>query len=317
MRRREFLGVLGGAAAAWPVTARAQQPERMRRIGMLMGGAEGDSQGEAGLAALQPRCRSSAGRTVETSRSTFAGRRRTSTACRLSRKSWSVCSPICSSHIRLSPSPRFSARPGQYRSCFCIVSDPVGSGFVASLPRPGGNITGFVNIESSLGGKWIEVLKEIVPGVTRAALMFNPDTATYPEYYLAPFETAARISRDRAGRSSGPQRRRHRARDRKPRRTAATRHWRVDAGLACRRRTIGMLIISLAARHRVLTVYPYHFWVDAGGLVSYGIDQVDLYRRAPTYVDRILKGAKPAELPVQLPTGSNWPSISRLQRRLG
>jgi putative ABC transport system substrate-binding protein len=182
---------------------------------------------------------------------------------------------------------------------FITVSDPVGSGFVASLPRPGGNITGFINIESSLGGKWIEILKEIVPNVTRAALMYNPDTATYFKYYLEPFEAAARF------RGVEP--------IAAPARTAAdiervieSLSERRDAGLAIMPDT-GLtknlnLIVSLAARHRVPTIYPYRYWVSDGGLISYGIDQTDLFRRAPAYIDRILKGAKPAELPVQLPT---------------
>jgi putative ABC transport system substrate-binding protein len=184
---------------------------------------------------------------------------------------------------------------------FLIVSDPVGSGFVASLPSPGGNITGFINIESSLGGKWIEVLKEVAPGVTRAALMFNPETAPYSRFYLEPFEAAAR------SRGVEP--------IAAPVRTKADIE-RVIASLAERPDTalavmpdVALstqksrdLIIPLVARHRLLTIYPYRYWVGDGGLVSYGIDQVDLYRRVPTYIDRILKGAKPAELPVQLPT---------------
>jgi putative ABC transport system substrate-binding protein len=172
------------------------------------------------------------------------------------------------------------------------VSDPVGSGFVASLPRPGANITGFINIEASLGGKWIEVLKEIVPNVSRAALMFNPDTATYSKYYLEPFEAAARL------RGVEP--------IAAPVRTAADIERVIarltetpDAGLAVMPDTALStqdnrdVIVSLAARYGLPAIYPYRYWVG---------DQVDLFRRVPTYMDRILKGAKPAELPVQLPT---------------
>ncbi len=152
-----------------------------------------------------------------------------------------------------------------------------------------------------MGGKWVEILKEVLPSVARAALMFNPDTATYFKYYLEPFEAAARL------RGVEP--------IAAPARTTADIE-RVIASLA-ERPYAGLavmpdvalstqknrdLIISLAARHRLLTIYPYRFWVGDGGLVSYGIDQVDLFRRVPTYIDRILKGAKPAELPVQLPT---------------
>jgi putative ABC transport system substrate-binding protein len=184
---------------------------------------------------------------------------------------------------------------------FLFVSDPVGSGFVESLPHPGGNITGFINLEASLGGKWIELLKEIVPRITRAGLVFNPDTAPYFHYYLEPFEAAARFHGvepaavpvrnaadiERAVTSFGD---------------------RTDTGLAIMpdiftgtRHNLD-LIVSLGGRHRVPMIYPYRFMADAGGLISYGIDQIDLFRRTPGYVDRILKGEKPGDLPVQLPT---------------
>jgi putative ABC transport system substrate-binding protein len=184
---------------------------------------------------------------------------------------------------------------------FVIVSDPVGSGFVKSLPRPGGNITGFINIEASLSGKWIEMLKEIVPRITRAALMFNPATAPYFAFYQEPFEVAARSNGIEPIVA--------------PVHTAADVE-RVFDGLGNRPDT-GLvlppdvftttkanleLITSLAARTHLPTIYPYRYMVAAGGLISYGIDTIDLYRRAPAYVDRILKGAKPADLPVQLPT---------------
>jgi putative tryptophan/tyrosine transport system substrate-binding protein len=184
---------------------------------------------------------------------------------------------------------------------FTIVSDPVGSGFVASLPRPGSNITGFVNIESSLSGKWIELLKEIVPHATRAVFMFNPETAPYFDYFLQPFEAAARTYAVEPIAA--------------PVRTAADIEGvvasigdRPDTGLIVMpdvftvTRSIRDQIISLAAHNHVPTIYPYRYMVAAGGLISYGIDTSDLYRRAADYVDRILKGAKPADLPVQLPT---------------
>ena len=184
---------------------------------------------------------------------------------------------------------------------FAVVSDPVGSGFVASLPRPGGNITGFVNLESSLSGKWIEILKEIRPGAAHALLMYNPETAPYFEYYLQPFEAAARSSGIEP--IATPV---HTTEDIK----SAIKNIanRLDTGLVVMpdvftglQRTYA-LIISLAAENRVPTIYPYRYMVEPGGLISYGIDILDLYRRSAGYVDRILKGAKPAELPVQLPT---------------
>jgi putative ABC transport system substrate-binding protein len=184
---------------------------------------------------------------------------------------------------------------------FVIVSDPVGSGFVESLPRPGGNITGFINIEASLSGKWIEMLKEIVPRVTRAALMFNPSTASYMAFYQQPFDAAARL--DGIEPIAAP-----------VRSAADIEHVfetygnRSDTGLVLPPDVFTTtkanldLITSLAARTHLPTIYPYRYMVTAGGLISYGIDSVDLYRRAPAYIDRILKGARPADLPVQLPT---------------
>jgi putative ABC transport system substrate-binding protein len=182
---------------------------------------------------------------------------------------------------------------------FVSVSDPIGSGFVASLPRPGGNITGFINIEGSLSGKWIEMLKDIEPGIRRAALLFNPDTATYFEYYQQSFEAAARSSAIEpiiaAARNAGD-----------IERIVTSLGNGASAGLVVTpdtsMRRNSDLIVSLAARYRVPTIYSSRYNVAAGGLISYGIDQTDLYRRAATYVDRILKGAKPADLPVQLPT---------------
>lgn len=184
---------------------------------------------------------------------------------------------------------------------FVVVSDPVGSGFVESLPRPGGNITGFINIEASLSGKWVEMLKEIVPRVNRAALMFNPETAPYFAFYQQPFEAAARSSGIEPIAA--------------PVQTAAD----IERGFESLgdRPELGIVLLpdvfattknnlalinSLALRNHVPTIYPFRFMVAAGGLISYGIDSADLWRRAPTYVDRILKGAKPVDLPVQLPT---------------
>jgi putative ABC transport system substrate-binding protein len=199
---------------------------------------------------------------------------------------------------------------------FVIVSDPVGSGFVESLPRPGGNITGFINIEASLSGKWIEILKEIVPRVTRALLMFNPATATYIAFYQQPFEAAARssgIEPIAAPVSSAAD----------IERVFDSLGHRPETGLVLppdvftTTKTNLELVTSLAARTRLPTIYPYRYMVAAGGLISYGIDTIDLYRRAPAYIDRILKGAKPADLPVQLPTKFEMAINLRTAKALG
>jgi putative tryptophan/tyrosine transport system substrate-binding protein len=182
---------------------------------------------------------------------------------------------------------------------FVTVSDPVGSGFVAGLPRPGGNITGFVNLESSLAGKWIELLKEIAPGITRAGLLFNPETA--PQTYRQPFADAARsaaVEPFDAPVRSGEDIERVVASLGGERKSALA---VVPDIFTAEQKNLDRIIATMVA-HRVPTIFPYRYMAAAGGLISYGMDNTDLWRRAPTYVDRILKGANPADLPVQLPT---------------
>jgi putative ABC transport system substrate-binding protein len=305
MRRREFITLLGGAAVApsttWPLAARAQQSGSMRRIGMLTGNTEGDPQSVAGLAAF----------TKALLELGWTDGRNIRIDHRFAAADVDRMQAFARELVSLQPdlivgqaTPVVAALQRETRTIpivFVNASDPVGSGFVASLPRPGGNITGFINIESSMSGKWIEMLKDIVPRVTRAALMFNPETATYFAYYLQPFEAAARSYSVEP--MAAPV---HTAADIE--RVVASLGDRPDTGLVVMPDTFTGtgrnldLIVSLAARYRVPTIYPYRFMVAAGGLVSYGTDTADLYRRAASYVDRILKGAKPADLPVQLPT---------------
>ena len=182
---------------------------------------------------------------------------------------------------------------------FATVGDPIGSGFVASFPRPGGNVTGFITVEGSLGGKWLELLKEIAPRVNRVAFLLNPSTATYAESYLNAFNAAAASVAVQA--------------------IAAPVHDRFefDAVIAAQARepNSGLIVLadaftvthrveitSLAARYRLPAIYPFRLFAEVGGLLSYGVDLADNFRRAATYVDRILKGEKPSELPVQAPT---------------
>jgi putative tryptophan/tyrosine transport system substrate-binding protein len=182
---------------------------------------------------------------------------------------------------------------------FALVIDPIGSGFVASLPRPGGNVTGFIAMEGSLAGKWLELLKEIAPRVTRVAFLFNPATAPYAEYFLNPFKAAAASFavegiatpvRDSSELES----------------VVAAQAREPNGGLIVMPEsflnTHRVEITSLAARYRLPAVYAFRFFTEFGGLLSYGNDFIDNYRRAATYVDRILKGEKPANLPVQAPT---------------
>jgi len=301
MRRRDFLGVLGSAAAAWPGVARAQQVGPVRRIGILMGGTEGDRQSEAGLAALRTALGQlgwTDGQNIRIELRWAGGDVERMKA--LAKELVALPSDLLVAHTT-QPVAALQRETRTIPIVFLVVSDPVGSGFVASLPSPGGNITGFINIESSLGGKWIELLSEVAPSITRAALMFNPDTAPYSKYYLEPFEAAARLR----GIESIAASVRTEANIESVITSLAE---RPDAALAVMpdvalsTQKNRDLIISLAARHRLPAIYPYQYWVDDGGFISYGIDQVDLYRRVPTYIDRILKGAKPADLPVQLPT---------------
>ena len=181
---------------------------------------------------------------------------------------------------------------------FALVADPIGSGFVASFARPGGNVTGFIFTEPTMAGKWLELLKEIAPGVTRVAMMFNPATATYAEYWLNPFKAAA-VSfameailapvHDMSELES----------------VIAAQAREPNSGLIAMPDSFAdahrVEITSLAARYRLPTVYPYRFFTELGGLLSYGVEVTDNFPRATTYVDRILKGEKPSELPVQAP----------------
>jgi putative tryptophan/tyrosine transport system substrate-binding protein len=300
MQRRDFITLVGGAAAAWPLVLNAQQPGTVRRVGVLFGSAEGDAQAVTELAvftkALQELGWTEGGNIRIETRWAASDVDRMNTFAK-------ELVGLRSDVIVGQTTQVVAALHRETRTTpivFAAVADPVGSGFVASLPHPGGNVTGFINIEASLSGKWIEVLKEIFPGVSRVAILFNPDTAPV-SYFLQPFEAAARSS------AVDP--------------IAAPVHTAADierffADLGDRPKTGVVLlpdiftgqranldlIVSLAASHRVPTVYPYRYMVAAGGLISYGVDPVDLFRRAPTYVDRILKGANPADLPVQLPT---------------
>jgi putative ABC transport system substrate-binding protein len=299
VKRRDFIKLVGSAAAVWPLAARAQQREGMRRIGVLSGSVEGDQQAVVSFAAFTKALADLGWTDGRNIRVDYRWGEADAARTQAMAKELISLRPDL---ILGSTTPAIAALQRETRTIpivFVSVSDPVGSGFVASLPRPGGNITGFINIEGSLSGKWIEMLKDVVPRVTRATLIFNPETATYFDYYLQPFEAAARASAIEP--VAAPVRT---AAD--VERTVASLGDRPDAGLVVMPdvflSTQRDLITALTARYRVPTIYPYRYYVAAGGLISYGIDQTDLSRRAATYADRILKGAKPADLPVQLPT---------------
>jgi putative ABC transport system substrate-binding protein len=299
MRRREFIAGLGGAAA-WALVARAQQPERMRRIGVLMALVEGDPYEKALLSAFTQGLGElgwTDGRNLRMDVRWAAGN---VDRMRMFAKELVDLQPDV---IFADATPTTAAFQRETRTIpivFVIVSDPVGSGFVAGLPRPGGNITGFTHLESSMGGKWLQLLTEIAPAVNRVAVMFNPDTAPYvTSYYLPSFETAARLFKVEPiaarVRSDAEIETFITSLGREPRGGLIV---MPDAFMTAHRAPI----IMLAARNNVPAIYQTPIFARGGGLISYGADQRDLYYRAASYVNRILHGENASDLPIQLPT---------------
>jgi putative ABC transport system substrate-binding protein len=296
VRRREFIGLLGGATA-WPLAAGAQ-PGQVRRIGMLMAFAEGDPEGVARVAAFRDGLQELGwveGRNVRIDI-------RWATADVESIKRMAKDLVALQPDLILSNSTPTTASLLQHTRTipivFAVVSDPVGSGFVASVPRPGGNVTGLTNIEPTMGGKWVELLKEIAPRVARAAFLFNPATATFFEYYLNPFKAAAA--------SLGLEAIAAPVRDTTELESAIAAQARApNGGLVVMTDSFTSVhraeIVSLAARYRLPAIYPFGFFAEIGGLLAYGNDLLDNFRRAAGYADRILKGAKPSELPIEAP----------------
>jgi putative ABC transport system substrate-binding protein len=316
MRRRAFLSVLAGAISAGPLAAPAQQGGQMRRIGVLIANAESDPQAVAGVAAFKTALGELGWIDGRNIRIDYRFAAADVDRMQAFAKELVIMQPDLLMGQTTAVIAALQRETRTIPIVFIVVSDPVGSGFVESLPHPGGNITGFINIEASLSGKWIEMLKEIVPRVTRAALLFNPQTAPYFAFYQQPFEVAAR--------SSGVEP------IAAPVRSAAdiervfeSLGGRTDTGLVLMPDTFTTtktnldLVTSLGARYRVPTIFPYRFMVAAGGLISYRIDNADLYRRAPVYIDRILKGAKPADLPIQLPTKFDFAINLKTAKALG
>ena len=298
MRRREFITLLGGAAA-WPLTARAQQPDRVRRIGVLMGFAESDPEARAFFAAFREGLEQfgwAEGSNIWID-IRWASPGDAQSILRFAKELVALRPEL----ILSQNTPTTKALLQQTRTIpiiFTAVTDPVGSGLVTSFPRPGGNVTGFSNAEPTMAGKWLELLREIAPRVRRVAFLFNPATATYAEAYLSPFKAAAASFAVEA--IAAPVRDRSEleliiaAQAREPNSGLIV---MPDGFMTGNRKEI----ILLAARYRLATIYPLRFFAELGGLLSYGWDRLDQFRRAATYADRILKGAKPSELPVQAP----------------
>jgi putative ABC transport system substrate-binding protein len=300
MKRREFIAGLGGAAA-WPFATLAQQPERMRQIAFLMNTVETDGETQRRLSAFRrglnelgwiegknirietrwgggnpERVRSHARELVQLAPDVLVTNGTPSTAA-LKRETSSI--PVV----------------------FAVITDPVGDGFAASLSRPGGNITGFSAYDSEMGGKWVQLLKEIAPNVTRAALLFNPRTAPgggtglmRPFYDTAARTLAVELAPMPVLETAGIEG------------SLASHAAHPNAGLIAMPDGFVLvnsaLVIRLANELRIPAIYPFRFFAVDGGLMSYGVDTADLNHRAASYVDRILKGANPADLPIQTPT---------------
>ena len=297
MKRRELITLLGGAAA-WPTVVLAQQSERVRRIGVLISGAENDPEMQVGLAAFRQGLEKLGwleGRNIRLD-VRFGGARP------------DQYQRLAKELIALQPEAIFAQTTTMIETLlretqaipivFVNVSDPVGSHLVTSLARPGGNVTGLMLYEEGITGKWLAMLKEIAPNVTRVALMANPKTTPFDyfvrsaqavmtslsiELVLAPIENAADIERAIKSLVQLP-----------------------NGGLVVLPSGTSILhrdlLIALTAQHRLPAVYPFRFFVTAGGLMSYGTSIADQDRQAASYVDRILRGANPADLPVQAPT---------------
>ena len=298
MRRRAFITLLGGAAA-WPLAARAQQGERTRRIGVLVSSVETDPAVHGWIAAFRQSLEQLGwleGRNVQIE-------------LRFTGDNYERLPQLVQEMVAFNPDVIFASATPAVRALqaktptipivFVYVSDPVGAGVVASLARPGGNTTGLLLYEESIAGKWLRMLKEISPPLTRAALVGNPKGFTY-DYFVRSSKTIAPA----LGIEVAPT----------PIENDAAAIEQPIAALA-RTPNCGLflppdittdhyrdLIIALAARYRLPAVYAFRHFVTAGGLMSYGVDMVEQHRQAASYVDRILRGANPADLPVQAPT---------------
>ena len=298
MRRREFISLIGGAAATWPLAARAQQGERMRRIGVLMAITAEDAEAQARIAAFVQGLQQlgwTVGKNVQ------VDYRLACIDADTLRKYAAELVALAPDVILAQSSPAIAPLLQATRTVpivFTIVGDPVGAGYVDSLAHPGGNATGFTVFEYSMGGKWLELLKEIAPRVTRVAVLRELAVAAGPAQFSAAQTVAP---------SLGMELRPVDTRDAGEIERAITAFAQGSNGglLVTGSSSASLhrnLIIALAAQHRLPAVYFQRLFVAAGGLISYGANYVDQFRRAAGYVDRILKGEKPADLPVQAPT---------------
>jgi putative tryptophan/tyrosine transport system substrate-binding protein len=300
MRRREFITLMGGAAASWPLAANAQQPERMRRVGVVMAYAESDPNGKLQVAALREQLQKLGW--IEGNNITIDFRFAADDPERIRAlakellalgpdvmvANSNVVTTILQSEVRTIP------------LVFISVSDPIGSGFVTDLARPTGNVTGFANFQPTMGSKWLEILRQIAPQSENVGLLLHPEPpnigylksaeAVAPSLKIKlvslAVETAADIERVLHTFAAVP-----------------------NAGLIVPPNVVTFansdLIIVLTARYRVPAIYPFAFYAKAGGLISYGFDAVAQFQQGAEYINKLLRGAKPADLPVQFPTKFN------------
>jgi putative tryptophan/tyrosine transport system substrate-binding protein len=298
MRRRDFIRAIGGSAIAWPLVARAQS-ERVRTVGVLMSTREEDAEGQARVSLLRQGFNDlgwSEGRNIHFDYRWAGGdaaRAKANAAALVSQKPDVI---IANTTLSLAA---VRDETSTIPIVFVVVGDPIGQGFVSSLARPGGNITGFSAFEFAISGKWLELMKEIAPEVRRVAFIFNPKAGPYAEKFVqsieplapsfginltvSPIQDAAETEHAAVAVSGEPK---------------GGLIVNPDGFTGANRG----LIVSLAARYRLPAIYPYRFYAADGGLLSYGHDNSEPFRRAPAYVDKILKGASPGDLPIQQPT---------------
>lgn len=312
MKRREFMAVLGGMAA-WPLVGAAQRTDPVRRIGILMAYASNDAEAKARVDAF----------VAELHKLGWSDGRNIQLDYRWSGGETSRIAANAADLVATRPALILAATTPVVRALlketstipivFLSVSDPIGDRFVKSHAEPGGNATGFINIEASMAGKWVELMKELTPGIRRVCIVYNPKTAAGAgRYFIPPFRVAAQSMQlepaelsvqdpgdfDKVIASIGP-----------------------ASGLVVMPDSYNVVhrgrIIALAARHRVPAIFPYRYMAKDGGLISYGVDLTDMYRRAASHVDRILRGRHPSELPIQAPVKFELVINNRTARQLG
>jgi ABC-type uncharacterized transport system substrate-binding protein len=299
MRRRNFIALLGSAAAAAALPARAQQDGRVRHVGVLLNFAKDDPEAKARVAAFQQGLENrgwSEGRNIRIDYRFTAIRAEYTSA--LAKELIALQPEVILAHSTANAAQLQREGSSTIPIVFVNVSDPIGQNFIASLARPGGNLTGVLHLEASIVGKWMAMLKEIAPHVTRAALLGNRNTTSF-DYFLQSAQTmtpslAIKMVPSHVENATDIER------------AIESFAREPDGGLILPPDSTTIahrnLVIALAARYRLPTVYPLRTFVEAGGLMSYGTDQNDMFRLAAFYVDRILRGDKPAELPVRAPT---------------